>query len=47
MTTVVSLDVVDLDIAVPGGELVDFSVDPSGELVAISLSGAIVRLIPS
>ncbi len=38
---------VDLDIAVPGGELVDFSVDPSGELVAISLSGAIVRLIPS
>ena len=38
---------VDLGIAIPGGELVDFSVDPDGELVALSLSGTIVRLVPS
>ena len=38
---------VDLGIAMPGGELVDFSVDPDGELVAMSLSGAIVRLVAS
>lgn len=38
---------VDLGIDLPGGELVDFSVDPAGELVALSLSGAVVRIVPS
>jgi len=38
---------VDLDISMPGGNLVDFSVDPNGEMVALSLSGAVVRLVPA
>ena len=38
---------VDLDISMPGGNLVDFSVDPNGEMVALSLSGAVVRLMPA
>ena len=38
---------VDLGIDLPGGELVDFSVDPDGELVALSLNGAVVRIVPS
>ncbi len=35
----------DLDTAVPGLSLVGFAVDPSGELVALSLNGPISRLI--
>ena len=38
---------VDLDIGIPGGALVDFSFDPNGEMVAMSLSGAVVRLLRS
>lgn len=36
----------DLEAGLPGGELVDFSVDPDGELVALSLGGAVVRIVP-
>ena len=36
----------DLDAPLPGGELVDFSSDPDGELVAMSLGGQVVRLLP-
>ena len=34
-----------LGVALPGGELVDFAVDPGGELVAMSLSGAVARIV--
>ena len=36
----------DLAVTVPGGDLVDFAVDPDGELVALSLGGAVVRIVP-
>ena len=38
---------VDLGASIPGGQLVDFSRDPNGELVAMSLSGAVVRIVAS
>ncbi|MEO0493452.1 MAG: PQQ-dependent sugar dehydrogenase, partial [Actinomycetota bacterium] len=37
----------DLDASLPGGELVDFASDPDGELVAMSLGGQIVRILPA
>ena len=37
----------DLDISMPGGELVDFATLPNGEMVAMSLSGAVVRILPA
>ncbi|MEM8706289.1 MAG: PQQ-dependent sugar dehydrogenase [Actinomycetota bacterium] len=37
----------DLDASLPGGELVDFASDPDGELVAMSLSGQVVRILPA
>ena len=37
----------DLDAFLPGGELVDFARDPNGELVAMSLGGQIVRILPA
>lgn len=37
----------DLDVSLPGGELVDFASLPSGELVAMSLGGAVVRILPA
>ncbi len=37
----------DLDTSLPGGDLVDFSTLPDGELVAMSLDGAVVRLLPA
>ena len=36
----------DLDAFLPGGELVDFARDPNGELVALSLGGQVVRILP-
>ena len=36
----------DLGAPMPGGQLVDFSLDPHGELVALSLSGPVVRIVP-
>ena len=37
----------DLDAFLPGGELVDFARDPNGELVALSLGGQVVRILPA
>ena len=37
----------DLDVSMPGGELVDFASLPSGELVAMSLGGTVVRILPA
>lgn len=36
----------DLDATLPGGDLVDFSSDPDGELVAMNLGGQVVRILP-
>lgn len=36
----------DLDASMPGGQLVDFAALPDGELVAMSLNGEVVRLVP-
>jgi hypothetical protein len=36
----------DLDAFLPGGELVDFARAPNGELVALSLGGQVVRIVP-
>jgi glucose/arabinose dehydrogenase len=35
----------DLDVAVPGGQLVGFGVDPDGELVTLSLQGPVARIV--
>jgi hypothetical protein len=37
----------DLDVAVPGGQLVGFGVDPDGELVTLSLRGPVARIVPA
>ena len=37
----------DLDTPVPGGDLVGFGVDPDGELVTLSLDGAVARIVPA
>ena len=37
----------DLNALLPGGELVDFASDPNGELVAMSLGGQVVRILPA
>ncbi len=36
----------DFGVGVPGGQLTGFAVDPKGELVALSLSGQITRVVP-
>lgn len=37
----------DLDLTIPGRDLVDFATLPNGEVVAMSLSGSVVQLIPA
>ncbi len=37
----------DLDVAIPGGQLVSFGVDRDGEVLMLSLSGQVSRLVPA
>ncbi len=40
------LEFTDLGVDVPGGQLASFGVDPSGEILTLSLSGHVSRIVP-